>query len=181
MKGWQIFACVVSMGMVSCTSMTPAQCMVADWRALGEQDAFSGRGEQLARHFKSCQPTGVIPDKVQYRAGYQAGLTAYCQPLHILQQAAEGQGSIKKCPVAQQARLNTYYLAGKHLHQAETRLAQLEREQRKLEKELVDSQKTDQERHEARQKLRDLDADMSRERREKQYAESRWLELKTSL
>lgn len=152
-----ILSCAV---VTACISLSPEQCRVADWKALGEKDGIQGREQQLAKHLKSCAPIGITPNTLLYRQGYQAGLALYCQPQHILDQALDGNGRIDNCPINKQSLLLPYYRVGRQVYEAKSNLSRLYREQDQLQRELQASKTTEQCRSEIRQILREQDHEL---------------------
>ncbi len=149
------------LGLGGCATMSPEECKVADWRAIGEKDGSQGRTEQLAGHLKSCQGVGIVPDNKLYRSGYQQGLKFYCQPQRILNLALQGNGDVSVCPTSQQQFLTYYYRLGQDVYQAQNRVNELNSEQSRLERELIDKKDlTDLQRKEKRERLRNLDKEL---------------------
>lgn len=163
LKRKPLFWMLVLMGamMSGCASLTPEQCRVANWKALGEKDGIQGREEQLARHLKSCAPIGITPNTVLYRQGYQAGLSLYCQPQSILDQALDGYGHIDVCPINTQSMLLPYYRLGRQVYESKSNLSRLYREQDQLQSELQSNKTTEQRRKVLRQELRQLDRELN--------------------
>ena len=144
--------------LAGCATMSPEECKVADWRAIGEKDGSQGKSEQLAGHLKSCQGVGIVPDNRLYRSGYQQGLKYYCQPQRILNLALQGNGDVSACPIGQQQFLTYYYRLGHDVYDAQNRIDELNSEQSRLERELIDKKDlTDLQRKEKRDRLRELD------------------------
>lgn len=105
---WALIAATLAVG--ACASMSPEECVVADWRQIGLQDGNAGyNNQQLARHQKACTKVNITPDFNQYRIGYQAGLKNYCQPQNVFSLAMQGRGDINVCPSHQQALLAPFY------------------------------------------------------------------------
>ncbi len=165
---------MICMVLSGCASMTPEECKVADWRAIGEKDGSQGKPEQLAEHLKSCQAVGIVPNNALYRSGYQQGLKFYCQPQRILNLALSGTGHVDACPVAQQQSLTYYYRLGHDVYQARYDLQQQSSEQDRIQQELLDSKKlNDLQRAERRKRLRQLDYDLENSRQRVRDAEYR--------
>jgi hypothetical protein len=62
-------------------AMEEAECMTADWRAIGYEDGAQGYGpEQLAVRRKACAEYGVAANFEAYMAGREEGLVYYCRP-----------------------------------------------------------------------------------------------------
>lgn len=128
----------------ACASMSPEECVVADWRQIGLQDGNAGHNnQQLARHQKACTKVNITPDFNQYRSGYQEGLQNYCQPQNVFALAMKGRGDINVCPSHQQTLLAPFYhvphdyLAAKE--KVESLIQDLERIDRRLRDKLSDS------------------------------------------
>ena len=74
-----ISALVVVSVLVGCASMTPEECLHADWREVGYNDALRGCPvSRLADHREACAEAAVTVDFDSYTQGYALGLPLYC-------------------------------------------------------------------------------------------------------
>ena len=78
--------------------MTPAQCVGADWRQIGLADGMEGRGlSTFQGHVDACARAGVVPDRAQWAAGREQGLTIYCSPALAYNHGRRGISFPKLC------------------------------------------------------------------------------------
>ena len=65
----------------SCATMSPEQCLNADWRQVGYADGADGQpGSRIQEHASACAKAGARPAMEAYLAGRMEGLVSYCQP-----------------------------------------------------------------------------------------------------
>jgi|GEM_PF-3037533 len=129
-----------------CQTMSASECQVADWSKLGQQDGNAGRQDMLAQRIESCQKNAVAVSPTApmlYRSGYAEGLSYYCQPRRILNEALAGRAHVDVCPLAAQGSLRVYADAGARVYQAQQRVDQLRQERDRLNRELQDKKTTD--------------------------------------
>jgi vacuolar-type H+-ATPase subunit I/STV1 len=62
----------------SCTSMSPKECKVADWKVVGYQDALRGSNTQIADYNQSCAKVNIKPNVPLYMQGYNQGAKLFC-------------------------------------------------------------------------------------------------------
>ena len=66
--------------LASCASLSPEQCMNADWRQIGYADGAKGLpGSRIQDHAGACAKTATKPDMEAYLSGRIEGLVNYCQ------------------------------------------------------------------------------------------------------
>jgi hypothetical protein len=80
----RVFAMTFVLALASCgggSGMQEAECLTADWRAVGYEDGAQGYGpQQLAVRRKACAEYGIAPNFEAYMAGRDEGLQYYCRP-----------------------------------------------------------------------------------------------------
>lgn len=78
MRALALFALLALSG---CATLTPDQCKVADWRALGVEDGALGYGEsRFLDYAKDCAAASVSPDRAAWEEGRADGLKRFCTP-----------------------------------------------------------------------------------------------------
>lgn len=83
----------------SCATLTPDECLYADWRGIGYEDGVQGRApEFLSHHRQACAKVGVTPDVDAYRAGRDDGIDVFCRPANAYQLGREGYSYTGVCP-----------------------------------------------------------------------------------
>lgn len=94
-----VVICVVSLLASGCASLTPDECLHADWRAIGYEDGTAGRGmERLADHRSACAKVAVTPDFAAYQAGHASGVRVFCRPANGYQVGRNGYSYTGICP-----------------------------------------------------------------------------------
>ena len=79
--------------------MSPAQCSVADWRAVGYQDGAEGRApERFVALQQACAAAGMGSDQSLYMQGRTEGLWTYCEPTRAFRMGVAGTGYNGVCP-----------------------------------------------------------------------------------
>ncbi len=121
--------------------MSPAQCGVADWRAVGYQDGAEGRPpERFVALQQACAAAGIGADQQLYMRGRDEGLWTYCEPERGFRLGVAGTGYNGVCPAeldgvfrdAHQEGLRAYN-ALSALRSAESAISSLESERDDIE------------------------------------------------
>lgn len=82
-----------------CVSMTPEECLSADWRTVGYEDGAAGRGaETLGDHRSACAEVGVTPDFAAYQRGHREGVRVFCHPANGYRLGRSGYAYTGICP-----------------------------------------------------------------------------------
>lgn len=121
--------------------MSPAQCSVADWRAVGYQDGAAGRPpERFVALQQACVAAGMGADQTLYMRGRDEGLATYCQPERGFRLGLEGSGYGGVCPAELDGAFRyahddgmRAYNALSALHSAESTISSLRTERDELE------------------------------------------------
>lgn len=96
MKGTILIA---ALALGACSTMSPQQCQVADWKSLGYQDGAAGRAiSYYGRREKDCAEAGVRADLEAYNHGRFDGLRVYCTPASGWRAAMDGKSYEGVCP-----------------------------------------------------------------------------------
>lgn len=106
-----------------CATMNEAECLHADWTAIGMEDGTRGRDlSYLSRHRKACAKHGISPEVAPYMSGYKAGLAQFCVPERGLQLGLSGGRYNGICPEELTNPFVTAYQQGYGIFQAEQRI-----------------------------------------------------------
>lgn len=82
-----------------CASLTPQQCQLGHWQAIGYNDGVAGRSaDRISDHQKACAKTGISPDYRAWEQGRQEGLRHYCTPSNAYQLGKRGSSLNHVCP-----------------------------------------------------------------------------------
>lgn len=79
--------------------MAEAECLTADWQAIGYEDGAKGYGpDQLGPRREACAEYGVAPDFEAYMNGRERGLAWYCRPQNGFETGNRGYRYSGVCP-----------------------------------------------------------------------------------
>ena len=120
MRSFIIVPVALVLAVSGCTSgMDSAECVTADWHAVGFEDGANGRGASaIASHRKACAKHGVSPNFEAYMAGRDRGLTQYCRPQNGYRLGTRGVQYYGVCPSAQEAEFQAAHADGYGLYSA---------------------------------------------------------------
>lgn len=156
--------------LVSCATLSPEECRLADWAQIGLTDAAQGHERsRLAAHRESCAETGVAPATQAYLQGYELGLPDYCTAQTGFGLAARGRGRPAQCADERFPDFERGYRRGSGKYQLLQRIETLTQESRDLEQE---SQGLDQALQDNARALADPGLDPAQRRRLQQTRES---------
>jgi len=148
MRSLIIIPIAISFVLAGCTrGMDTAECVTADWRAIGFEDGSNGRGANaIASGRKACAEHGVTPNFEAYMAGRDRGLAQYCRPQNGYRLGTRGVRYSGVCPSAQEPAFQAAHTEGYGLFQRRAtvskiakRLQNRERRANKIEHELVET------------------------------------------
>jgi hypothetical protein len=110
-----------------CAGMSEQACLTSDWRTVGFEDGTLGRSEAtIGRYRQSCAEHGVAPDLESYRAGHADGVRVYCRASNGFAVGHAGSSSQSVCPADLEAEFVAEYNVGRHLHDHESALANVD-------------------------------------------------------
>ena len=114
-----------TMGIAGCASLTPEQCMHADWHQIGFSDGTQGLpGSRIDDHAKACAEQGIRPNLDEYLKGRAQGLYSYCQPENGFQVGRRGDDqNAADCPAYMKSAFLDQYWRGHQIHEIENELA----------------------------------------------------------
>jgi len=147
--------------LAGCESMSESECKVADWGRVGLNDGARGEPERkLADYTEDCGKTGVVPNALAYRQGWDAGIKRFCTAANGWQEGLSGHADKGQvCATQAGAEVFSRYLnAGLQVHQTQERMRQNTQESNRLQKKL-ESAANDDERRRIRRTLQDIDQD----------------------
>ena len=80
-------------------TLSPDECLHADWRTIGYEDGIQGRDLSiLSQHRQACAEVGVAPDLDAYQAGRADGVRVFCRPPNAYEQGRQGHAYSGVCP-----------------------------------------------------------------------------------
>jgi hypothetical protein len=133
--GWVAMALVAFLA--SCTTMSPEECKVANWRDIGERDGLQGETlGQLDDRAADCAKTGVTVDTQAYMRGRDVGLRSYCRVDNAVPLGLNGSTYAGVCPgVAGEQFLMRYQIA-RAVHDLRSEVSSLDSRTETLERRL---------------------------------------------
>lgn len=160
--GMMALLCAVG-GLSGCATMSPEECMVADWYGLGMADARAGRSTaHLADRASACAEAGYPADSEAWHAGFDEGLYWFCTLDRGFRFGMEGQRYQQTCPGDIEPDFLEGYHLGQSLHQAQARVSRLQdnldelsRELRRLERADIRDREAIADTREQRERVRD--------------------------
>ncbi len=147
MRSITIIPIAISFALAGCASgMDSAECVTADWRAIGYEDGSQGRGaNSFSERRKACADHGVTPDFEAYMAGRDKGLAQFCRPRNGYRLGVRGYRYSGVCPSEQEPAFQAAHTDGYGLYQRRAtvsriakRLRNSKRRTDKIEIELVE-------------------------------------------
>jgi len=99
----KVLICLVicALFLSSCASptLTPQDCALGAWYAVGHDDAMQGKSsELLLRHRKACSKYDVEISAAEYNQGYKDGNKTYCDGYNHYQAGVVGESHKAVCP-----------------------------------------------------------------------------------
>lgn len=159
--------------LAGCASMSPEECMVANWAEQGHKDGRNGYAPtRITEHRKACAEVGVVPDGRRYRMGWDEGVLEYCTPANGISQGRAGRPYRNVCPPQLEDEFVYWHQLGTDVYQAQKRVDDLTRDIDQLERKLRKSDNR-RERQRLRRELDDTQAHLHAARRDLSRAEMR--------
>ncbi|MDE0644810.1 MAG: DUF2799 domain-containing protein [Gammaproteobacteria bacterium] len=142
----------------SCSPISKADCLYADWYDKGWEDGAKGEPLSLfVDYSQACAKHGVTPDRAEYESGRKEGLKEYCTTDMGWEAGSSGFPYHNVCPSDLESAFLKGYEPGRKLYDAETNLKYIEDEitssreqvsdlEQEIEelKEIVDDEDTDE-------------------------------------
>ena len=122
--------CVVALGLTQgCATMTEAECIMADWQVVGDNDGAAGEpSARLADHQKACAKHGITPNRAEYEKGRQRGLQFYCTRDNGYIVGRRGTAYHGVCTGSLRHQFESGYLIGRDIFVAETEVDRIRSE-----------------------------------------------------
>ena len=90
---------LICLGLVSCATMSPKECRVADWHEIGLTDGLAGKTMTFFNERRlDCEEAGVVANPNAYLAGREQGLQSYCDLRNAPQVGLRGESYEGVCP-----------------------------------------------------------------------------------
>ncbi|WP_061509263.1 DUF2799 domain-containing protein [Endozoicomonas montiporae] len=125
--------------------MNQAECMNADWKQIGFEDALIGRPmSRIGDHRSACAQHNIVPDQEQYKVGFDDGLERFCLPVTAYEFGKQGKTYNNQCPTASHQAFITYYNQGREYYDLKntisrygTQISSANRKIERLEKDIA--------------------------------------------
>jgi hypothetical protein len=111
--------------LAGCASLSPEQCLRADWRQIGFSDGATGlSAARISDHAKACAELGIRPNLDVYLKGREQGLRNYCHPENGFAVGRRGgEQNAADCPEHLKYAFLDQYRRGYRIHMVEEELA----------------------------------------------------------
>lgn len=158
--------------LASCASLDESQCLLADFRFLGEEDGEKGRPRtRIDTYEKDCGEYGLSVDRQAYALGWEEGIVKFCTRDNGYEYGLGGNHYQKSCPVELADTFFNAYQLGRAVYTAKTEVERLETDISRLGDKLAkDDLKSDQ-RAELREDRNDAKDDLRKAERQLDIAE----------
>ena len=115
--------------LTSCASLDESECLLADFRFLGEEDGEKGRPRtRIDTYEKDCASYGLAVDRQAYAQGWEVGIVRFCTRDNGYEYGLEGNHYQRSCPVELADVFFNAYQLGRAIYDAKTEVARLETE-----------------------------------------------------
>lgn len=113
--------------LTSCATLSPEQCLNADWRQIGYADGVGGLpASRIQDHASACAKAGARPDMEAYLSGRMEGLVSYCQPENGFDVGRRGAAdNAGDCPPHVRAAFLQNYRQGREINALESQVNSL--------------------------------------------------------
>lgn len=125
---------VLCLGLVSCSTMSPKECQLANWRDIGQTDGMAGKTLSFFNERRSdCAEANVQIDQKAYLSGREQGLKSYCQLGNAPQVGLRGETYEGVCPPAIDQEFRRRHRIGFDIHRFHDEIARLQNRYESLE------------------------------------------------
>lgn len=122
-----------------CASLDKAQCVNANWYAIGMEDGAQGRPlQRLGDHRRACAEHSVQPDAERYAAGRNEGLKSYCTYDRGYRTGRAGSAYNGVCPEPAAREFLAGYQHGRELYGLQKRLDEVNADIKKTKASLAE-------------------------------------------
>jgi hypothetical protein len=100
-------------------AMTPQECAIADWTAIGYSDGAEGTSSQyLAARTQACANAGYNADPGAYAKGHAEGVRLFCRPERGYRLGEEGGSPDVTCPPELAGAFDDAWRDGREVYRA---------------------------------------------------------------
>ncbi len=144
-----------------CATMDQAECVSADWYALGLGDGEQGRkSSHYSKYRKECSTFGVNVDSSAYGDGWKAGIRSYCTRDNGYRVGIGGWIYQHSCPAKAEDTFFSAYQAGRGIFLKQMRVNALRRQVQKFGDDLAKSDLSEKQRGSLAEKRKRLKRDL---------------------
>jgi len=141
----------------ACASMDKAQCVNANWYAIGLEDGGQGRTlDRLGERRRACAEHGVQPDAERYAAGRNEGLKSYCTYDQGFRAGRGGNAYNSVCPEPAARDFLAGYERGREIYGLQKRLDEVNSDIKKTKASLAEPGLSPRARGQLAERLEDL-------------------------
>jgi hypothetical protein len=129
--------------LAGCESLSPAECATANWHQLGVNDGARGAQDRAASYYESCRKANIAIDVNSYRAGRSQGLQSYCRLGNAITEGLAGKNYGDVCPPPVGQSFKSIHTIAFRVQDTAKTVTRLQREQEKMQAELLSPKTAD--------------------------------------
>ncbi len=144
MKGFHLHVLCVSIiaSFLGCATLSKNECLEADWFEIGRKDGMIGEHRALfQKHIDACKKHDISPNRNDYYAGRDAGLSIYCTENNGFEQGRRGKRYQYVCPPDLEPEFLNGFNQGREIYKYESKVASIERRLKEIEKQIEGKEK----------------------------------------
>ncbi len=158
-----ILVLMLSVFLDGCASMDQAECVAANWHALGLGDGQEGKkSTHYSEYRKDCSAFGVSVDADAYIDGWETGIRNYCTRDNGFRVGVKGSIYQHSCPSESEDRFSNSYQTGRAVFLKQMRVNTLRREVQKSGDDLSKPELTEEQRNSLSAKRKHAKRDLER-------------------
>lgn len=152
--------------MTSCASLDESECLLADFRFLGEEDGEKGRPRtRINTYEKDCAAHNLSVDRQAYAQGWEVGIVKFCTRDNGYEYGLEGNHYQNSCPVELADTFFNAYQIGRAVYNAKTEVVRLEAQITRLGDQLAKDDLKSEKRADLREDREDAKDDLRKAER----------------
>ncbi len=153
--------------LASCASLDESECLLADFRFLGEEDGEKGQPRtRIDTYETDCAEYGLDVDRQAYALGWEVGIVRFCTRENGYEYGLAGNFYQRSCPVELADEFSNAYQLGRAVYNARSEVDRLEAEITRLGDKLARDDLKSEKRAELREEREDAKDDLRKAERQ---------------
>lgn len=123
------------------SAISEKKCRSNDWFAVGREFGFKGEAEdKILKDQEACKKRGVEISLVEYKKGWQMGISQYCSADNAYKLGFSKKKPTKNCPLEMKPHFDQFFTWGKEASQVQRDIKKSENDLKKKKKDLSKAQ-----------------------------------------